>query len=199
MTKSSPPHPLDPPSSAPCLPPPSPPPLPDILAVIPGESQSVVTASRNQPLSTTAQNQSVAHPKPPKSFRDTLIDGSALNTPPLVTYEELEAANLAQDSPMIEDVSDPTKAKVPEVRIPKAIWQRLCTPWKNAVIIKLLGKSINFHILHARLFKEWRTEHEFEVIDVGLGYFIVRFTTPEDCTMVLTGGPYKFFDHYLAV
>ncbi|GKU90275.1 hypothetical protein SLEP1_g4285 [Rubroshorea leprosula] len=52
---------------------------------------------------------------------------------------------------MIEDLSDPTRAKVPKVKIPKAIWQCLCTPWKNAIIIKLLG------------------------------------------------GPYKFFDHYLAV
>ncbi|GLT37492.1 hypothetical protein SLA2020_506690, partial [Shorea laevis] len=191
----SPPPPPDPPSSTTCLPPTSLPPPPDIFAVIHGKSQSVDTTSPTQPI----PNTTIPHPEPPKSFRDTLIDGSALNSPPLVTYEELEAANLAPDSQMVEDVSDPTKAKVPKVKIPKAIWQRLCTPWQNAVIIKLLGKSINFHILHARLLKEWRTEQEFEVIDVGLGYFIVRFATPEDCSMVLTGGPYKFFDHYLAV
>ncbi|GKV49732.1 hypothetical protein SLEP1_g56468 [Rubroshorea leprosula] len=63
---------------------------------------------------------------------------------------------------MIDDGAEPSQTKVPKVRIPKSIWQRLCAPCKNAVIIKLLGKSINFHVLHSRLLKEWRTEHEFE-------------------------------------
>ncbi|GLT60148.1 hypothetical protein SLA2020_329290 [Shorea laevis] len=138
---------------------------------------------------------------PLKSFKDTLVDGESSVSPPLVTYEELVAANLPFDSstPMVEDGSDPTQAKIPKVRIPKSIWQRLCSPWKNAVIIKLLGKSVHYNILHSRLLKEWRTENDFEVIDVGLGYYIVKFSSPQDCSTVLTGGPYKLFGHYLAV
>ncbi|GLU17737.1 hypothetical protein SLE2022_340930 [Rubroshorea leprosula] len=116
-----------------------------------------------------------------------------------MTYEELVEANLAVELPMAEDGADLTKAKVPKVKIPKAIWQRLCVSRKNAVIVKLLEKSINFHILHAQLLKEWKTEQEYEVIDVGIRYFIVRFATQEDYSRVLTGGPYKFFDHYLIV
>ncbi|GKV44406.1 hypothetical protein SLEP1_g51593 [Rubroshorea leprosula] len=63
-------------------------------------------------------------------------------------------------------------------------WQIKCHRW-------LFG--------NARLLKEWRTEQEYEVIDVGMGYFIVRFAMPVDCSRILTGGPYKFFDHYLAI
>ncbi|GLT34633.1 hypothetical protein SLA2020_091380 [Shorea laevis] len=186
----------DPPPAAPSIPPPPPP--PDILAVFPG----VPPPAPLQPEHSndeTMQDKSAGSSNPPKSFRDTLLDGSASPTLPMVTFEELDEANTIIESPMAEDGVDPTKVKVPKVKIPKAIWQRLCVPWKNAVIIKLLGKSINFHILHARLLKEWKTDHEYEVIDVGMGYFIVRFATPEDCSRVLTGGPYKFFDHYLAV
>ncbi|GLU09766.1 hypothetical protein SLE2022_266080 [Rubroshorea leprosula] len=157
-------------------------------------------SSLNQHLATTSPTHVLTNTNLSKSFHDTLIDGSAQKHPPLVTYEELEATNLAQESPMtIEDDSNPMKAKVPKVKIPKAIWQRLCASWKNAIIIKLSSKYINFHVLHACLLKEWQTEHEFEVIDIGIGYFIVRFATPEIFSMVLTGGPYKFFDHYLAV
>ncbi|GLT90122.1 hypothetical protein SLE2022_080720 [Rubroshorea leprosula] len=174
---------LNPPPSVPSIPPPPPPPPPDILVTPPDPPNPV-----DQPPGVIP---------PPKSFRDTLITGNSSVTPPLVTYEELVAAN--PESPMIDDGAEPSQTKVPKVKIPKSIWQRLCAPWKNAVIIKLLGKSMNFHVLHSRLLKEWRTEHEFEVIDVGMGYFIVRFVTPEDCSRVLTGGPYKFFDHYLAV
>ncbi|GKV04186.1 hypothetical protein SLEP1_g16380 [Rubroshorea leprosula] len=117
----------------------------------------------------------------------------------MVTYEELVEANLAVELPMAEDGVDTMKAKVPKVKIAKAIWQHLCVLWKNVVIIKLLEKSINFHILHAQLLKEWKTEQEYEVIDVGIGYFIVRFATQEDYSRVLMGGPYKFFDLYLTV
>ncbi|GLU09698.1 hypothetical protein SLE2022_265440 [Rubroshorea leprosula] len=100
---------------------------------------------------------------------------------------------------MAEDGVNPPKPKVPKVKIPKSIWQRLCAPWKNAVIIKLLGKSIHFHVLHSRLLKEWQIEEEFEVIDVGLGYYIVMFSSSQDCSKILMGGPYKMFDHYLTV
>ncbi|GKV24321.1 hypothetical protein SLEP1_g33948 [Rubroshorea leprosula] len=76
---------------------------------------------------------------PPKSFRDTLLDGSAPKSLPMVTYEELVEANITEASPMAEDGVDPTKEKVPKVKIPQAIWQRLCVPsslsfWGNLLI-----------------------------------------------------------------
>ncbi|GKU93401.1 hypothetical protein SLEP1_g6995 [Rubroshorea leprosula] len=174
--------------------PPSPPPPPDLLTTI--------STPPGPDLPQPAPTQPETSPMPPvKSFKDTLVDGSASIEPPLITYDELVVANLNFESsiPMAEDGTNSPKLKIPKVRIPKSIWQRLCAPWKNAVIIKLLGKSVNFHVLHSRLLKEWRTENEFEVIDVGLGYYIVKFSSLQDCSRVLTGGPYKLFDHYLAV
>ncbi|GLT84702.1 hypothetical protein SLE2022_029190 [Rubroshorea leprosula] len=47
--------------------------------------------------------------------------------------------------------------------------------------------------------KEWRTEYEHDFIDIGLGYYIVKFASPEDRMAMLIGGPYKIFDHYLTV
>ncbi|GLU21046.1 hypothetical protein SLE2022_372110 [Rubroshorea leprosula] len=185
-----------PPVALATIPPPPTPPPPDILALLPPPVEPMPPTF---PSALVSPNERL--PLGAKSFKDTLVEGSASVTPPLVTYEELVEANKAFDSssPMLEDGSNPTQVKVPKVRIPKEIWQRLCAPWTNAVIIKLLGKSINYHVLHARLLKEWRTENEFEVIDVGLGYYIVKLSSPQDYSKVLTGGPYKMFDHYLAV
>ncbi|GLT68080.1 hypothetical protein SLA2020_403400 [Shorea laevis] len=179
-----------PPSLDPNLPTP---PLPPDLAITAQKS----TPSALDPLRQTSHSLDL----PVKSFKDTLVDGSSVMEPPLVTYEELVAANLDLETttPMVKDGTNPPQSKIPKVRIPKSIWQRLCAPWKNVVIIKVLGKSVNFHLLHSRLLKEWRTESEFEIIDVGLGYYIVRFSSPQDCSMVLIGGPYKMFHHYLAV
>ncbi|GLT32896.1 hypothetical protein SLA2020_075270 [Shorea laevis] len=154
-----------PPSLDPNLPTP---PLPPDLAITAQKS----TPSALDPLRQTSHSLDL----PVKSFKDTLVDGSSVMEPPLVTYEELVAANLDLETttPMVKDGTNPPQSKIPKVRIPKSIWQRLCAPWKNVVIIKVLGKSVNFHLLHSRLLKEWRTESEFEIIDVGLGYYIVR-------------------------
>ncbi|GLT86855.1 hypothetical protein SLE2022_049690 [Rubroshorea leprosula] len=76
-------------------------------------------------------SQSSPSPEPPlKSFKDTLIDGSVSTKPPLVTYKELVAANLNLESltPMVKNGVNPPKPKIPKVKIPKSIWQRLCAP-----------------------------------------------------------------------
>jgi len=76
---------------------------------------------------------------------------------------------------------------------------KLSSPWCNAVIIKLLGKSISFFALQARLHRDWKTEKVFDIIDIGMGYYVVRFYSETDCKQILTNGPYKIYDHYLAV
>ncbi|GLU04793.1 hypothetical protein SLE2022_219240 [Rubroshorea leprosula] len=106
----------------------------------------------------------------------------------------------SSQAPMVEEeTTGIPKKPIPKAFIPKEIWLRLCTPWKNSLIVKLLGKRVNYHMLCARLMREWRTEGEFEVIDIGKGYYVVKFSSTDNCSRVLTGGPYKFFDHYLAV
>lgn len=68
-------------------------------------------------------------PNEPKQnpFRDTLIDRDASQTPPLVTLEELVAAETLMEAatPMLEDSNSLGVTKIPEVRIPKEIWQKL--------------------------------------------------------------------------
>lgn len=117
----------------------------------------------------------------------------------LVSYEEICAANPTLVYSTMEDPATGIQVQVPEVFIPTEIHERLCAPWRNSIIIKLLGKSISFFTLQARLHKEWKTTKDFDIIDVGLGYYVVRFYSEADCQQVLTSGPYKIFDHYLTV
>lgn len=95
--------------------------------------------------------------------------------------------------------ADEMNNKIPQFWIDDEIHEKLCKPWKNSVIIKLLGKSISFLTLRERLARDWRTEYEYEIIDVGMGYYVVKFKSISDCTSIITGGPYKIFYHYLAV
>ncbi|GKV23692.1 hypothetical protein SLEP1_g33394 [Rubroshorea leprosula] len=144
----------------------------------------------------------VVAPSVQKTFKDMLIDGNVEFSPSTITLEELMAAGskVPSQAPMMaNDALGTLKKPIPKAYIPQEIWQRLCVPWKNSLIIKLLGKRINYHLLSSRLSREWQTEGEFTVIDIGQGYYVAKFSSSDDCSRVLTGGPYKFFDHYLAV
>ncbi|GKV16725.1 hypothetical protein SLEP1_g27324 [Rubroshorea leprosula] len=101
---------------------------------------------------------------------------------------------------MVEDnPSQDHGPKIPSVRLSPEITMRLRSNWQNTVIIKLLGKTINYKLLCARLGALWRTESEFDLIDLGLGFYTVKFASLDDRNRILTGGPWKIFGHYLAV
>lgn len=80
----------------------------------------------------------------PKSFKDKLVNGGFSSMESLVSYEEICAANPIQVFNIMEDPVSGVKVRVLEVYIPKEIHNKLCAPWRNSVIIKLLGKSIGF-------------------------------------------------------
>ncbi|XP_019198981.1 PREDICTED: uncharacterized protein LOC109192732 [Ipomoea nil] len=43
----------------------------------------------------------------------------------------------------------------------------------------------------------WNPEGKTEIIDVGFGWYIVRFNLQKDCLHVLVDGPWKLFDQYV--
>ncbi|XP_072088206.1 uncharacterized protein [Arachis hypogaea] len=45
----------------------------------------------------------------------------------------------------------------------------------------------------------WSKQESIEVIDIGNDYFIVKFYSQKDLDYALTEGPWRIFDHYLAI
>lgn len=135
----------------------------------------------------------------PSTFRDNLVNDGLSSPESQVTYEEICAANPTPIFTVMEDPISGVEVKVPEIYIPNEIHDKLCLPWKNSVFIKLLENPINFFTLRAILQRDWKTASDSDIIDIGLGYYVVRFRNAEDCEKVLTGGPYKIYDHYLVV
>ncbi|XP_020421299.1 uncharacterized protein LOC18774519 [Prunus persica] len=76
---------------------------------------------------------------------------------------------------------------------------RLCRPWKNALIIKLLGRSHTYNYLHDRLHQKWSLKGEWKLIDLVNDYFVVKFELEEDLNFVLTGGPWIIASQYLVM
>lgn len=87
----------------------------------------------------------------------------------------------------------------PMVHVDAKILEELDNPWKEALVVKLLGKNFGYNIMKAKLSSRWRLLGRFEIMDVGNGYFVVLFDDKEDRNKVMNEGPWRIFDHYLSV
>lgn len=88
---------------------------------------------------------------------------------------------------------------LPQVRLDDKLFEALCKPWRDALVIKLLGKFVGYRVLHERLQRLWKPSGGFDILDVDNGYYMVKFDLQADKDLVMSGGPWMLFDHYLCV
>ncbi|MBA0664477.1 hypothetical protein Goklo_004466 [Gossypium klotzschianum] len=79
------------------------------------------------------------------------------------------------------------------------IHQILIQGMENTVILKLLGRNIEFSILQNKIYNLWRSSAPLHMMDVENGYFLVKFQNKLDCEKALSEGPWTIFDQYLTV
>lgn len=91
------------------------------------------------------------------------------------------------------------KHSVPEFIFSKRVEERICVPFKYAVVVKLLGRMIGIKSLESRLKDMWERKGELSVTDVPNDYYIVLFDSKDDYVYALEGGPWMIYDHYLMV
>ncbi|XP_028770079.1 uncharacterized protein LOC114727545 [Neltuma alba] len=120
-------------------------------------------------------------------------------------YEEISDDSLSDkeqnqenDEPLCRMIEDP-KRNFPTFVFSGRMKKRLYKAWKRAVILKLLGRSIGFKALKSRLQGMWAKRGVTKLINIGYGYYVVKFSNREDYWNALTGGPWMIFDHYLTV
>jgi hypothetical protein len=77
--------------------------------------------------------------------------------------------------------------------------QDLCNPWKEALVIKLLGKNVGYNMMKDRLKTLWKLTGGFEIMDVDNGFYMVKCELLADREKIMSAGPWMLFDHYLAV
>lgn len=88
---------------------------------------------------------------------------------------------------------------IPSIKVSAAEKKRLSRPWKNAKIVKLLGRSIGYNILLRKLQSLWQPKGQMTVVDLGEDFYLVKFWIEDDLSFVLHGGPWLIFDHYLTI
>lgn len=63
--------------------------------------------------------------------------------------------------------------------------------------MKYLGKGIAFTLLQQKLIRMWNLRGNFELLDLGVNFYIARFELAKECMHALVGGPWKIFYNYL--
>lgn len=64
----------------------------------------------------------------------------------------------------------------PEIILSPKEETRISRPWKNGVIVKMLGKRIGYKALEAKLQQLWARKGIINIMDLGQDFFLVTFT-----------------------
>lgn len=73
-------------------------------------------------------------------------------------------------------------------------------PWRNALIVKLLGVRHSFNYFTMKLRQKWSMlKGHWTVLDIANDYYIVNFDSEADRNHVLTEGPWIITGRYLAI
>lgn len=68
----------------------------------------------------------------------------------------------------------------PMVHIEEFVFQGLCAPWQDALVVKLLGKNIDFHTMKDLLGRIWKLKVGFDILDIGNNFYMVKFDIADD-------------------
>ena len=118
------------------------------------------------------------------SFRDKLVGEIPGAYVQAFNYTEQMEADEDSDSET-NDLRDGLIA----VKFPRELKSSIRSPWSRALIVKVYGRSVGFSFLHGRLLSLWKPMGKIDCVDLGKEFFLVRFSTKEDCEVVLRNGP----------
>ncbi|KAL6499563.1 hypothetical protein OROGR_027473 [Orobanche gracilis] len=126
------------------------------------------------------------------TFRDMVLGTSGTHTVMVQERVDLIAHKLAR-----VELEEGHK-HLPKVFVADSVIENLSMPWKEALVIKLLGKNLGYNLMRSKLKALWKPKGGFEILDVDHGVFMVKFDLPDDKENVLKGGPWMIFDRCLA-
>ncbi|KAL6555033.1 hypothetical protein OROGR_006291 [Orobanche gracilis] len=107
-----------------------------------------------------------------QSFRDKLL-GTNSATPPK------QRVNFWKEKKMTLEFVQGNEM-LPRIRVDKGLTEAMCAPWKEALVVSLLGKKLGFRTMEAKLADAWNLAGDFDLLDVDNGFYMVReFISPK--------------------
>ena len=116
----------------------------------------------------------------------------------LVIQEE-DAEQLIQLDDAQPRVDDGQTEDTWEIHLTPELKNQLAGPWKTSIILKLMGRPLGYRALQIRLAGIWHPTGTMHLMDLGYGFFIMRFEVLKDYHHALTDGPWFVGEQYLHV
>lgn len=104
----------------------------------------------------------------------------------------------------MEEDSDDDMPPQPDDGLPRVLLTReekarIRAPWREALIVKPYGKSLEYTYLLNKLKTLWNPAGRLECSDIGHGFLIVKFQEKEDRIRVLRDGPWFVNQRFLTI
>ena len=117
-----------------------------------------------------------------KTYTEATVDAIMHET----HYEEEEQENDDGDNDTVETETRGNNVDQPgdeeqfneetwEINISTELKRKMASPWQTSIIIKLMGKQLGYRALQIRLAGIWRPSGNIVLIEIGYGYFIMKF------------------------
>jgi sucrose-6-phosphate hydrolase SacC (GH32 family) len=98
-----------------------------------------------------------------------------------------------------DDDDDSDEDDCPVIKLSMEEKKRIRAPWKQTLIIKLMGRKVGYMFFMQRLKNMWNLRGDFTLTDLGNDFYLAKFANTEDKEHVLFGGPWMVTNHYLTV
>lgn len=151
-------------------------------------------SSKHTPQEDLQGKRSCSDSSDPKSYKDKLIKESRHIYFP-TWFEYVEAEKCEEE----EEESQEIETSIPNISFSEQELTRLRTPWRKSLIIHTINCKRSIPDIKFRLQKIWKTKGNLDIIDMGQGFYIAKFTNPEEYFLALAGGPWFMFQFHLAV
>ncbi|XP_031101937.1 uncharacterized protein LOC116005840 [Ipomoea triloba] len=134
----------------------------------------------------------------PRSYRDSVVGSGSGAAPFLLANlsdDEVEADPMGNEDLGLED-SDPL---CPRIRFTAKEKDQIRAPWRQSLIIKVMGRRVGYAYLLHRLNTMWHPKGRMELIALENDYFLVRFGMVEDLEFAKFESHWMILDHYLII
>jgi hypothetical protein len=125
---------------------------------------------------------------------------SLLGTIPGAYERAFFGSNMEEDEFYSSDEEDepPAEGEV-VIKFSSELKRRIRAPWTASLIVKVFGRSVGYMFLVNKLKAIWKTNNGFSCVDLGLGFFLIKFENRDDFEDVLRNGPWFIGENFLSI
>lgn len=106
-----------------------------------------------------------------------------------IIYSAHEQIDIIANGDVVLGYKDGNK-RHPCLLISPGFMETLVAPWNQSVVVKLLGKNISFRMFSTRIQAMSKPKDEFDILDLGFDYYLLRLDDRDDWENALTGRPW---------